>query len=304
MHILGALKIAVIMNARAGGADAGPLETVQRAFADAGVDADIEVCEGAHLTAAAHRAAASGVDAVVAAGGDGTVSAVAQALVDGPVPLAVLPLGTRNHFARDLGMPTELGAAARAIATAVVEQVDIGEVNGRYFVNNSSIGLYPEMVVDRDAQRRRDGRGKWRAMAVASLRVLRRLPLMVLRVIAPGRSIVTKTPLLFVGNNEYKISLLDLGQRDRLDGGRLGLYMIRCKGRVRMLWLMIRAILQRLDQVRDFEAELVTEARVELRRRKVDVALDGEVAALRPPLCYRIRPRALPVLRPWRENPA
>ena len=288
----------MILNAKAGGANAGPLEAVQRAFADAGVDADVQPCDGAQLTAAARRAADSGVDAVVAAGGDGTVSAVAQALIDGRVPLAVLPLGTLNHFARDLGMPTDLAEAARAIATAEVRQIDVGELNGRCFLNNSSIGLYPEMVVHRDAQRRREGRGKWRAMAVAALRVLRRFPLLVLRVVAPGRSIVTRTPLLFVGNNEYQINLLDLGGRNRLDGGRLGLYMFRCRSRVRMLWLMVRAILQRLDQVRDFDAELVTEARVDLRRRQVDVALDGEVATFRPPLFYRIRPRALPVLRP------
>jgi diacylglycerol kinase family enzyme len=212
--------------------------------------------------------------------------------------MAVLPLGTLNHFAKDLGLPTELAAAARAIADGQVDRVDVGEVNGRCFVNNSSIGLYPEIVLHRDAERQRTGRRKWVAHLAAAWRVLRRFPLLALRVATRDRSMVTRTPLLFVGNNEYQISLLDLGGRARLDGGRLGLYMVRCRGRLRMFWLMLRAILQRLDQVRDFEAESVEEARVDLRRRSVDVALDGEVARLRPPLRYRIRPRALPVIRP------
>jgi diacylglycerol kinase family enzyme len=293
------VKVAVILNESAGRTATSP-EEVERTLAEAGIAAEVMVCGGDRLCEAARAAAATGVDAVVAAGGDGTVSAVAQALVGGDVPLAVLPLGTLNHFARDLGVPVDLAEASRAIAAARADRVDVGEVNGRYFVNNSSIGLYPEIVLDRDAQRRRTGRGKWRAMIAAAWRVLRRFPLLALRVVASGRAIVARTPLLFVGNNEYQINLLQLGQRTRLDGGHLGLYMLRCRGRLRMFGLMMRAILQRLDQVRDFEAELVDEARVDLRRPRVNVALDGEVAPMRPPLTYRILPRALPVLRPAR----
>ena len=291
------MQVVVVMNESSGRAETSP-EDVGRALAEAGIQAEVRVCGGDRLSETARAAAAAGVDAVVAAGGDGTVSAVAQALVGGDVPMAVLPLGTLNHFARDLGMPVGLAEASRAIAAARRDQVDVGEVNGRYFVNNSSIGLYPEIVLHRDAEQQRTGRGKWRAMLTAAWRVLRRFPLLVLRVVASGRSIVTRTPLLFVGNNEYRISLLQLGERERLDGGHLGVYLLRCRGRLRMFGLMARAILQRLDQVRDFEAELVDEARVDLRRRRVHVAVDGEVATMRPPLRYRILPRALPVLRP------
>ena len=273
-------------------------ERVRAAFAAAGVDAEVHLCEGAQLAACARRVASEpGVDVVVAAGGAGTGNAVAAALVGGDVPLAVLPLGTLNHFARDLGMPADLDEAARAIAAGERARIDVGEVNGRVFVNNSSIGLYPEIVVSRDADRRVTGRGKWRAMAIAAWRVLRRFPLLAVRLVTRDRAVVAPTPFLFVGNNEYEINVLSLGQRARLDGGRLGLYMARCKSRLKMFSVIVRALLGRLDAAPELEAQAVTEARVDLRRRRVRVALDGEVTTMRPPLFYRIRAAALPVLR-------
>jgi len=296
------MKVAVIMNAGAGSIGADHADeragAIQAAFAEAGVEAAVHRCAGAHLTASARAAAATGVDAVVAAGGDGTVSAVASALVGGDVPLAVLPLGTLNHFARDLGMPGELVEAARAIATGTAERVDAGDVNGRTFVNNSSIGLYPLIVGARDAERRATGRGKWRAMLTAAWRVLRRFPLVAVHVQSEAGAVLTRTPFVFVGNNAYQVGPLSLGQRTCLDGGSLSLYTMRCTGRLQMFWLSLRAIFGRLDHIEQLEIQRVSELRVELRRRRVRVALDGEVATLDTPLCYAIRPRALPVVRP------
>lgn len=288
----------MIVNAKARRADDGAGAAIRQAFRDAGIEAEVRVCDGAELTAAARDAAAAGVDAVVAAGGDGTVSAVAQGLVGSRIPLGVLPLGTLNHFARDLGMPSDIGEAARAIAAGEIHPIDVGEVNGRCFVNNSSIGLYPEIVRRRDEDRRRTGRGKWRAMIAAGFHVLRRFPSLLLRVVTGERSMVSRTPLLFVGNNEYHVDPLRLGERQHLDRGVLALYMFRCRGRLEMFWLIIRAIFQRLDQVTNLEAELVREARVELWRRRVRVALDGEVATMQTPLRYRVLAGALMVLRP------
>lgn len=296
------MKVAVIMNASAGSiGEEGRQKREQEvldAFAAADVGVELFVCEPAELAETAKRAASSGVDAVVAAGGDGTVSAVAGALAGGTVPLGVLALGTLNHFAQDLGIPLNLEEAAKAIAAQRATYIDIGEVNGRSFVNNSSIGLYPEMVVKRDLEQRLRRVGKWRAMALAAWRVLRRFPLLSVRVVTPERSLAATTPFVFVGNNEYTINALTLGQRARLDGGQLGLYMMRCQGRLMMFWLMVRAILQRLDAVTDFEVEAVTEARVHLGKgRRLRVAVDGEVWPMVSPLCYRIRVGALAVLR-------
>lgn len=296
------MKVAVIMNAGAGSIGAERcgerIAEVEAAFAAAGVEVSVIACEPEKLVETAARAAASGVDAVVAAGGDGTVSAVASALAGGKVPMAVLPLGTLNHFARDLGMPDDLGEAARQIAAGRLAHVDVGEVNGRCFVNNSSIGLYPEIVLSREAQQQRAGRSKWVAFAIAAWRVLRRFPLLIVDVVTERGALISPTPFLFVGNNPYKIEALSLGQRDRLDTGKLSLYLVRCQGRFRMFSLMVRAILQRLDAVEDFEAETVSEVSVRIGgKRMLHVAADGEVVPMRAPLHYRIRAGALPVLR-------
>src|SRR5262249_1860097 len=150
--------------------------------------------------------AAGGVDAVVAAGGDGTVSTIAAALAGGDVPLAVLPLGTLNHFARDLGMPATIADAARAIADGAVDRVGVGEVTGRIFVNNSSRGLYPLVVASREADQRATGHGKWRAMLTAIWRVLRRFPLLAVQVRSAAGAVTARTPFVFVGNNAYRVS--------------------------------------------------------------------------------------------------
>ncbi len=273
-------------------------EQIRAAFADAGVEAEVHLAAPADLAETARRLAASGVDAVVAAGGDGTVSSVASALVGGDTPIAVLPFGTLNHFARDIGVPIELAAAARAIAARRLARIDVGDVNGHTFINNSSIGLYPELVLSRDAVQRRTGRRKWWAMLHAAVRVLRRFPLLRVRVSTPGRQLVARTPLLFVGNNDYCLDALSLGRRERLDGGRLSLYVMRCRGRLQLLWLMLRTVFRRIEAVPECENDAVLEAWVSLghEHRTLSLALDGEVVRAETPLHYQVRRAALPVL--------
>src|SRR6266850_4101350 len=143
-------------------------------FDRAGVPARIvPLAPGADARHLARAACESGADAVVAAGGDGTVNGVASALAGSNTPLGVIPLGTLNHFAKDLHLPLDLDAAVSVIAARHVKKVDVGVVNDRVFVNNSSIGVYPSIVVEREELRRRRGYGKWRALAVATAHVLR-----------------------------------------------------------------------------------------------------------------------------------
>lgn len=296
------VKVGVILNAGAGSVGDGRTDErareIREAFGAVGVEVTVHACPPGELAEAARRMAASGVDAVVAAGGDGTVSTVAGALIDGDVPVAVLPLGTLNHFARDIGMPLDLAGAARAIAAGRVGRVDVGEVNGRTFINNSSIGLYPEIVMTRDAVQRRTGRRKWLAMLHAVLRVVRRFPLLRVRLNTPDRQLEAKSPLVFVGNNEYLVEATALGKRERLDGGRLSVYVMRCRGRLQLLWLMLRTIFQRPERVPDCENDSVPEAWVTLGHphHPVQVALDGEVVRMGSPLHYQIRAGALPVM--------
>ena len=169
------------------------------------------------------------------------------------------------------------------------------------FINNSSIGLYPEAVIARDVERKQHGRRKLPAMLLACVRVLWRFPLLGVVVSTADKTLVTKTPFVFFGNNEYTTSLLALGEREHLDKGTLCIHSVRAQSRAKMFWLMVRAILGRHERVPDFETQYVTEASVRCKKKHLHVALDGEVIRMKSPLYYRIRPGALIVRRPPRE---
>jgi len=297
----------VVVNCGAGtverlGADA-VRQTLETAFAEAGMSAELSFIDGkadvGHAAKqAAEQAARGEIDAVVVGGGDGTVRTVAALLAGTRTPLGVLPLGTLNHFARDLGMPLDLAAAVRAIAGFQAEAVDIAEVNGTVFINNSSIGIYPHMVAERK-RRHLPGRvGKWVAMTLASLRALRLFPRRRLVVHAEGAALPCRTPCLLVGNNAYEMDFLSLGTRKHLDGGKLHLYVARSATPPAFLWLGLRAVLGLVRPGRDLDTITATSAEVTSRASRLLVAFDGEVETMATPLCYRIRPRGLQVLVP------
>jgi diacylglycerol kinase family enzyme len=249
----------------------------------------------------ARAAAAEGPPLLVAAGGDGTVNAVAAELVGRPTVLGVLPLGTLNHFAKDLGIPTDLERAVRALRDGSVARIDVGEVNGRIFLNNSSLGLYPDIVRQREHQQERLGRGKWHAMAWAFLGALKRYPFMNVRLEADGEVFARRTPFVFIGNNEYRMEALQIGARACLDRGLLSLYVAHRTGRLGLLRLAVRALFGRLSQASDFDSVCAREILVETRRPRVRVATDGEVTIMQSPLRYRVRPGALRVAVPAGE---
>jgi diacylglycerol kinase family enzyme len=272
-------------------------------FVEHGIDAEIVASSGPALPDAVHSRVAVGWNdaspsAIVAAGGDGTIRAVAQELVGTAIPFGILPLGTLNHFARDLGVPLDLGRAVAAIAGGHTVVIDAAEVNGRIFVNNSSIGLYPEMVRDRDRQQRRSKRGKWLAMAIAFFHVLRHPRPRRLAIEISGSRQLRKTPFAFVGNNSYGLDLARLGRRGNLSGGALCLFIANTTGRLGLLKLLVRAAFGRLDQTRDFERMSVPSLVIYSRRRALTVSLDGEVERISSPLCYRSRPASLNILAP------
>ena len=177
-------------------------------------------------------------------------------------------------------------------------QIDVGEVNGRIFLNNSSLGLYPSLVHHRERQQQRLGRGKWTAFAWAALLVLRRYPSLSVRVRVDGIDLVRRTPLVFVGNNIYKMEGLNIGVREQLAAGTLSLYIPRRPGRLGLIRIALRALFGRLRAVNDFDALLAMEFQIETRRKQVRVATDGEVNRMATPLHYRIRAGALRVMVP------
>lgn len=291
----------VIINCAAGGEpDAEAGRAIVGAFDACGAHARVRFArDGSELTELARAAVSNGARAVVAGGGDGTVSAVASALVGTNKALGVLPLGTLNHFAKDLSIPLEVKEAARNVCEGRAVLVDVAEVNGRVFINNSGLGLYPHIVRRREKLQERGSAGKWAAFMRAALATLKRYPFMNVRLSADGRGIVRRTPFVFVGNNEYEVEGTRIGARQRLDEGRLSLYVAHRTGRLGLLRLALRALFGRLRRAKDFDALDAEEIWVETRRpKRLYVATDGEVNVMTTPLHYRVRPKALRVIVP------
>lgn len=302
------MKVRVIVNRHGGTLKAGGGDEeaqINAAFEKAGVDADVRMTDpDAIFDALSDGARAPGLDALVAGGGDGTLSCAAGHLADSGRPLGVLPLGTLNHLARDAGIPAGIEEAAAVIGAGHIKAIDLAEVNGRIFVNNSSVGLYPDMVRLREVEQGRLGRSKRRAMLSASLATLRSFRRLRLWVSAEGLEAPVRTPLLFVGNNRYQVNLFALGQRETLDDGELCLYAIRARSRVHLFWAGIRGIFSKLDQQRDFVTAYVKEAEVSSSREALTIAVDGETVRMELPLRYRIRPGALKLIVPAPESSA
>lgn len=293
-------EIAVIINAGAGlGYDSSLVDELQRKFGAAGLAPRITLAQsGEQMIEAARQALADGIRLVAAGGGDGTINCVASVLVDSGATFGVLPMGTLNHFAKDLGIPLALDEAIATIAQGVPAQVDVGEVNGRIFLNNSSLGLYPDIVRDRERQQRRLGRGKWLAFCWAVLAALRRFPFLSVRLHVNGEDHARRTPFVFIGNNEYLMEGLNIGERAQLSGGQLSLYVAQRPTRLGLVRLAMHALLGRLKQARDFDVLLSQELEIHTRHERLRVATDGEVTTMSPPLRYRSRRAALTVLVP------
>jgi YegS/Rv2252/BmrU family lipid kinase len=288
--------VAVILNPKAG-ADPGPdARKISEIFRSCGLEARITLVKKEAAQAAA-LAVQQGSKLVVAAGGDGTISGVASALMDRDARLGILPRGTFNHFAKDLGIPLNPEAAVRVIAAGKEARIDVGEVNGRAFLNNSSVGLYPIIVLERNRVQRQ-GHRKWVAFVLSTVRVLRRFPPMEIQLNAEGKEIVRSTGLVFIGNNEYEMEGLNIGVRRRLDAGQLFCYVSHATTRWQLIRLSVDALMGRLRKSHGVDMLHGQEAWIASRRRHLRVSLDGEVVSLIPPLHYRIRPAALRVMVP------
>jgi len=287
--------MAVLLNPSSTSSVSG--ERVSQVMRDHGVEATV-ISDVTDIASEARRLVQSGFRTLVAAGGDGTVNAVASAIVDTDVVLGVLPLGGLNHFARDLRLPPDLAGAARVLATGAARTVDVAEVNGRIFLNNSGLGLYPALVRQRE-KRRRHGHSKWVAFFQAAVATLRRFPFLDVKLLAQEHAFERRTPFVFVGNNVYRMEGIHLGLRDSLSRGELFLGVAQYRmGRWGLARLAVRALAGRIRTERDFDTLCTKEVLISSRHRLLPVSFDGEIAVLTTPLRYRTRPGALRVIAP------
>jgi YegS/Rv2252/BmrU family lipid kinase len=294
------VRVPVLINSGGGTASADPdiEKTVGDALKTAGLDAEVELIGGGDCDVRCRAIVERGDELVIVGGGDGTIAAAASALIGTDTKLGVLPLGTLNHFARDLGVPTDVAEAAKLIASGKERRVDVAELNDRIFINNSAVGLYPLMVLDRDLQRKRLGRSKKLAMIVAAVRTLARFGHQRLTLTVNDEKERVDTPLLFVGNNSYRVDLGAPGRRESLEDGQLCVMVMRKKTRRGFVAATIRALFNRTRDDDLEQIDGVERLRVSSWRSMLPVSLDGEVVGIAPPLDYKIRKKALRVIAP------
>lgn len=293
-------EVEVILNAASGAREAEELRRrVSELFAARGVEARVRLVKGGkQLAAAARGAAEGGAPTVVAAGGDGTINAVASALLGTDKSLGVLPVGTFNYFAKGLGIPLDLEGAVGNVADGHVAEVDVGELNGRLFINNASIGLYPSIIRQREQEYRRWGRRQLVAYAAVGRTLFQGSPFMGVRIETGGVGTSMRTPLVFVGASRYQIEEFGLPGGECLGRGELAVYVALPTGWTGLVRLALQALLGRLHGERSLHVMCADEVSVETRRGRVPVALDGEVLSVETPLRFARRRAALRVVVP------
>lgn len=295
-------RLVAVINREAGSVAAGAEgvdgDRLEAIFREAGAYPDVRIVEPSRISDELRSAAESGAEVVVVGGGDGSVNTAVKYLHGGPTLLGVLPLGTLNHFAQSLAMPPGLDDAVRALSRGTPRRVDIGEMCGRIFVNNASLGLYPEAVRLRERYRRQLGLSKYMAMSYAFLSLLRDLPAFELLIDKDGTRERIRTPFMFLGNNRYDPKFLSYARRESLTDGCLSIFYAHEVGVLGLMDIGLKLIFGKAKQAPAMETSEAVSLTVKSRMRRLRVALDGEVLTMSTPLHVRVLPKALNVLFP------
>ena len=241
---------------------------------------------------------------VVAAGGDGTLNAVAQAVWNANLTMGVLPQGTFNYFARAHGIPAPLDQAVDALLHAQPRPVTLGQVGERLFLVNASVGLYPQLLEERERATRQHGRSRLVALLAGLGSLLRGQSVMTLELHGHGETRVVRTRTLFVGHNELQLQAIGLREAMAVEAGRLAAITLQPLPMLRTLWLVLRGVIGRLDGAEGVDSFAFDRLVVQPRRgaRLMKVAIDGEIAHLPAPLVFQTAPHPLQLLAPAPEG--
>jgi len=245
---------------------------------------------------------------VVAAGGDGTINAVAQATLGSGCPFGVLPQGTFNYTSRAHGIPSDTAGAARLLLTARAHPIRVGLVNDRVFLVNASLGLYPQLLEDREAYKRQFGRSRLVAFCSGLVTLLREHRQLRLSIEHRGDTRNLRTPTLFVGNNRLQLEQLGIPEAPLLEQGNLVAITLRPVGTLTMLGLLARGAFGQLGEADSIDSFAFRHITVTPGRRygtrRVKVATDGEIVWLRTPIEFGVAPEPLYLLKPEFAPPA
>lgn len=233
----------------------------------------------------------------IAAGGDGTVNCVIQPLVHSDAILGVIPIGTFNHFARDAGVPLDWRAALDVALNGTIRQVDAARVNDRFFVNNVSMGLYPELVARRE-ERGRDY-PRWKARLFAAYVTLQKYPHVTVTLESEHHQMAVRTHVLMVSNNPYDLSRVGVdAPRNTLEEGRLSVYWLPHLPRVALMRFLAHYLAGRVHETPGFRSFRTSRMKVHASKQHLNVGVDGELFTFHMPLVITIAPRALQVRVP------
>ncbi|MDB4881517.1 MAG: diacylglycerol kinase catalytic region [Gemmatimonadetes bacterium] len=285
-------RMPAIVNVASGSAEEA-LEVLE-----AGDAFDVHAVEPTMVAQTVRELVASGARRVLVSGGDGTIATAASELIGTPTELAILPGGTLNHFARDLGVSTVAAEALALAAEGACRGVDVGMVNGEIFLNTSSVGAYVRFVRLRERLER--SLGYRVATALAAVRLLVQLPSIALELEVDGKPRIYRTPLVFIGVGERELQLPTLGSR--VADGKRGLHIMVVRGRTRarLLAVALAAVARGVKSVArtpQLDSFLVDRCRIVVRRRGL-IAIDGELVSMPTTLEYELRRDALHVVCP------
>lgn len=296
------MKVTAVLNRTAGSLIGRPMdvvaEAVREGLAAGGAEVMVAITDSAGIGETIRKVLASDAEVLVIGGGDGTIATAANLTAASGKALGILPLGTMNLLARDLNLPLDLAASARALGEGRIAAIDAAEVNGEIFLNNSVLGLYPAMVAERERHRGVRHIGRWPKMAWGMIQALRRFPILKVTVETTTGTRRIATPFLAVSNNPYDAGYGPVLRRSRLDLGQLGVYVSHHTSPWGLLGLVLRMGLGTWAEDEELDLFAVQTITVHSGRRRLHMANDGEVRRLRTPLVYRIRPGALRVLMP------
>lgn len=293
-------SIEVILNARSGSQRTNEVcEILARVFKEAGRSFHISVVKGAEIGRIARQKAASDCEILAAGGGDGTICGVAEASLGKGKVLGVLPLGTFNYFAKNLGIPLDPEEAARVILDGKTVRAPVLDLDGRLVLNNSSIGIHPAVLLKRRRLYRLWGRNRLNAYLSVLLTAFQPPPRLRVRLATDVGEVVRETPLVMVCSNAFQMETFALGGRECLESGKFALYVARMVGRATIVRLGLRVVTRRLRVGVDYEVICTSDVTIEtLRRRRLRAAVDGELEVLESPLRFRVRKEELLVLVP------
>ena len=297
----------IVFNLGSGYGDAlAARATIEQACSEAGRELHLMVVPDplrpAELARQAVQRAQQVGGVVVAAGGDGTINAVAQATLGSGCAFGVLPQGTFNYFSRTHGIPADTAQAMQVLLQHDALPVQVGLVNQKVFLVNASLGLYPKLLEDREAWKKQFGRSRLVAFGAGLKTLMSGHRSLRLEIEVHGQASEVRTPTLFVGNNALQLEQLGLSVAQAVDAGELAAVRLRSVGRSAMLWLLLRGVLGQLgaaDQVLNFSFRRLTvrPARA-FAARRMKVATDGEINWLALPLVFSVSPQPLLLIRP------